>query len=747
MKLSIIDYVDKLAEIFESNPHLSMISFTDHNKISIEVYLEFYSRDSNVKLIPGVEVDVKFSTNSSSKHLLVYFDDKHMSINEIAKKVNDILTENDVSSHNPIEFSTLIQQFIDKKLTFLLSPHAFKQGKRGINHEWIDEQSAQLSNKYANQFFCFWETSGYKEISKANIYMQDFLEGREQSIVSFSDSSSFDTIVNYLKKPPVFFNSLNSFRGIQLVGSDSRRITYSFEELTKIQRSKLIGQIVFNGDIIELSSRLNSIIGGRGSGKSILIDKIASKTKSRELLDNSNRNNFLQKYSCELYDMNGNCISDDFEVDYFNQSYVSKIFDGKNTNEEIKKYFTKEFDSIESINIDNALHSIKSSYTEKLNSQVTDKISGNIGDLVSTFVTIEETDLSMVLFKKNIVNVHFIDKFDLDKQKKEINKQNIVPKEIIKNDRVKKAIHAFQGEIVESINEYNAKLLNDMHLTNQLLINFFKYKDGRTEEAKMKSTTEQLLTSKINLEFSRFIERVKIVNALLETSNSEQFVYKNFSNHSGHDLESNYEFTKEFIIETPIAFFLRTISNYVGKNKYDKELTFDNFMHIAKDYCFSLEKFLNPSKSMNELDDELREFKIKSESFNRIYYNGKLIDNESPGTKTNILMEYIVNSRNEIPLLIDQPEDNIDNHTIYNKLTDWFSKLKKIRQIIVVSHDANIVINSDSENMISAKQEYDGVFRYKYGALEYEDNLEAAAMILDGGVKAVKRRLNKYGEE
>ena len=119
----------------------------------------------------------------------------------------------------------------------------------------------------------------------------------------------------------------------------------------------------------------------------------------------------------------------------------------------------------------------------------------------------------------------------------------------------------------------------------------------------------------------------------------------------------------------------------------------------------------------------------------------------SPGTQTNILMEYIVSKQTEIPLLIDQPEDNIDNETIYSKLTEWFEKLKMKRQVIVVTHDANIVINADAENVIIATKNENNSFNYIYGALEYGDILNRISIILDGGVEAVERRLKKYGRE
>lgn len=123
------------------------------------------------------------------------------------------------------------------------------------------------------------------------------------------------------------------------------------------------------------------------------------------------------------------------------------------------------------------------------------------------------------------------------------------------------------------------------------------------------------------------------------------------------------------------------------------------------------------------------------------------ISKMSPGTQTNILMEYIVSKDTKLPLLIDQPEDNIDNETIYTKLTTWFRKLRLKRQVIVVTHDANVVINADADNVIIANKKSDNNFTYDYGALEYGNILNRISVILDGGVEAVERRLKKYGRK
>ena len=68
----------------------------------------------------------------------------------------------------------------------------------------------------------------------------------------------------------------------------------------------------------------------------------------------------------------------------------------------------------------------------------------------------------------------------------------------------------------------------------------------------------------------------------------------------------------------------------------------------------------------------------------------------SPGQKSAALLAFIL-SYGDAPLILDQPEDDLDNEIIYSLIVQAIRKSKKTRQVIVVTHDANIVVNGDSE--------------------------------------------------
>lgn len=94
-------------------------------------------------------------------------------------------------------------------------------------------------------------------------------------------------------------------------------------------------------------------------------------------------------------------------------------------------------------------------------------------------------------------------------------------------------------------------------------------------------------------------------------------------------------------------------------------------------------------------------------------------------------------------IIYDQPEDDLDNGFITKELISIFKKIKQYRQVIIVSHNANLVVNADSEQVIIARNN-DGVLSYLSGALEDPDINKAVCQILEGGKNAFEKREQKY---
>lgn len=102
------------------------------------------------------------------------------------------------------------------------------------------------------------------------------------------------------------------------------------------------------------------------------------------------------------------------------------------------------------------------------------------------------------------------------------------------------------------------------------------------------------------------------------------------------------------------------------------------------------------------------------------------------------------------PFIFDQPEDDLDNEFIVNQLVPLFNTIKKYRQVIIVTHNANLVVNSDAEQVIVANNDGE-LISYYAGALEDGDVKSETGIrsrvcsILEGGHRAFEKREQKYG--
>lgn len=149
-------------------------------------------------------------------------------------------------------------------------------------------------------------------------------------------------------------------------------------------------------------------------------------------------------------------------------------------------------------------------------------------------------------------------------------------------------------------------------------------------------------------------------------------------------------------------------------------------------------------------------------------YEGDEMGKMSTGKASFVILMLIIGlSNDKAPILIDQPEDNLDNRSISKDLVTYLRAKKLERQIILVTHNPNVVVNGDAENVIIANQkgQNDGdtsspyQFDYINGSIEdtrTKDELETDLLksmgirehitdIVEGGKEAFKKREEKYG--
>jgi hypothetical protein len=135
-----------------------------------------------------------------------------------------------------------------------------------------------------------------------------------------------------------------------------------------------------------------------------------------------------------------------------------------------------------------------------------------------------------------------------------------------------------------------------------------------------------------------------------------------------------------------------------------------------------------------------------------IQYEAVPISNLSPGTRGVVLLTlYLALDRwDPRPLLIDQPEENLDPSSVYDDLVPFFREAAKRRQIIMVTHNANLVVNTDSDQVIVATSVRPSPtslpdVTYSAGGLEDPQIRFDICRLLEGGEDAFRRRGRRYG--
>ncbi len=128
-----------------------------------------------------------------------------------------------------------------------------------------------------------------------------------------------------------------------------------------------------------------------------------------------------------------------------------------------------------------------------------------------------------------------------------------------------------------------------------------------------------------------------------------------------------------------------------------------------------------------------------------ILLGGRPVDQLSPGQRSSAMLPLIALAENS-PLVIDQPEDNLDNRLVGKVLVDILAELKEHRQIIVCTHNPNIVVSGDAEQVITLEAETDRRGKMDIaGSIDDGEIVERVIELMEGGREAFLMRRQRYG--
>lgn len=161
-------------------------------------------------------------------------------------------------------------------------------------------------------------------------------------------------------------------------------------------------------------------------------------------------------------------------------------------------------------------------------------------------------------------------------------------------------------------------------------------------------------------------------------------------------------------------------------------------------------KQMKGQRTVQELYDYLFGFDYLATKYD-LKVDGKDLSELSPGERGGLLLIfYLMLDRQDIPLVIDQPEDNLDNKSVYEILVTFIKQAKRRRQIILVTHNPNLAVVADAEQIIHVsidKRDGKHDFDFFSGAIEDARLNKAVVDILEGTMPAFDNRRLKYRDQ
>ncbi len=176
------------------------------------------------------------------------------------------------------------------------------------------------------------------------------------------------------------------------------------------------------------------------------------------------------------------------------------------------------------------------------------------------------------------------------------------------------------------------------------------------------------------------------------------------------------------------------------------ETNYKDFIQIYRDSS-KLDDILNENhvvdfkRRFSENLEDLLTFKVENKII--IQYNGKSLDKHSLGQRASALILFLLAQRENDVLIIDQPEDDLDNQTIYDEVIKELKKIKGNMQFIFATHNANIPVLGDSEKVVSCSFDEKKITVHS-GTIDNHRTQRFIVDIMEGGDEAFNRRKNIY---
>jgi len=575
---------------------------------------------------------------------------------------------------------------------------------------------------------------------------------------------------------------------------------------------------------LELNPALNCFIGGRGTGKSLLLQLFCKHNQNYLPEVDTKDKTITKNIVSKIKDWDKYIDIDGIEFEYFGQGTIEGCYEDKEIfKESISKRLYQFWETEEDPSVSKSLLEIINENKIKLQ-EIIDKIEKEINIVESKIRNDNEiTKIQKEVITRQKIVETFKDKeyIELQKNIAEISKKvsfidstkslltSLLDKiSVISNESQPVDINGNE-EVAYYAKEYNI-LLNtfsnytkgdsnpdretwiekeknlrlELKLKEELLKNYLnkrgmsknniqdamkaqkelndfetKIKNLNNENEKEEQNINNLRSSVIenNKTYQNIMENILDMskNALVAKENSKEVAFLKFKYNYDLKLSLNdlFGFIKQNTGIDSIGDF-KSILDRRDETVKKEDLTADVLTQLCNNHSKNLkscQKILDyfdansRNKKLYDLKYLLCRYNgIKYENF-IIYYKDKKLEDLSFGQRATAIVLTMIIFGNK-PLIIDEPETHLDQRVIASELVNVIKNIKTDKQIIFATHNANIVINADAEQIYILRTEPDNKTSFTQMSIEdvYQSDKKNELLMLEGSLEAFKQREHKY---
>lgn len=759
--LSTLDNIDLLIKKLNLR-EINMCSISDHDNFDFNIYNRLKQEENKgsiKKVFPAVEFSVTYE--KKVLHVITIFDDKdEVKIKKIKNEIFD--TKNNKPFYDDVELNSFsenkylnILKNIDLNVVMIAHQKETLSSKETRNHDVMSLGEEKFDELV---FLDYFESFEFKR-KRNEIFNKNYIEKNKEkykdATLRFITGSDCHAWSEYPEENDDFsftyLKCLPTFRGLAMSVTNTKRINYvnNFYSTTDKYLDSINIEIDNNEYDIKLSKGINVIIGDNSIGKSLLIHKLTNYNYLNDQKIKDSYDEYLKNNKIKI-----NSAIPESNISKFNgQGSIRKMFENKT------------FDSDEFLNGFFPAEPLISKYIEIYKSEIENYISilKNKEEKSNAFNKITNFDICVI-----------------EATSKSLNFKNVTQATITSiNSKIKKigkiveyfeSINSLLGKIQENdfFDKEDEKYINDSINYNIKLISKYKnkIKQNLFEISKINIINNEFTIKDKELKKTKTDETEKIANyESNKDSFSENIVNYYYKNKNKVKYEPNIKEEKvpttsnkvgkyRFVAKTKTKEISNTnlldlINNVLGKsvkdiNLIDSNTIPDRFSNRNKETSYN-DKLINLK---NELDKEIDNYFSIDKAINDA--SDKDVTKElSSGFNSKIYFDLISNQTDDNRIyIIDQPEDDVSQPSIKKNILGDFYDMSKNRQVIIITHNPQFIVNLDVDNVIFiGKDENDKIY-IQNGALEYYDKdydiLKIVADNIEGGIDSINERWKRY---